>query len=77
MTHMTSWLTEHAERTRLSSFSPSLVLTQIATASLSSALTRYSVKDYYLKAGICHLCTGVSGCIHQVPLQLLDLRHEI
>lgn len=32
----------------------------VATASLSSALTKYSVKDYYLKAGMCWLATGVS-----------------
>lgn len=31
----------------------------VAQASLKSPLTRYSVKDYYLKAGLCHLCTGV------------------
>jgi len=31
----------------------------VAQASLKSPLTRYSVKDYFLKAGLCHLCTGV------------------
>lgn len=31
----------------------------VATASLSSPLTRYSVKEYYFKAGLCHLCRGV------------------
>ncbi|CAD6582144.1 MAG: vesicular-fusion protein S17 [Cyphobasidiales sp. Tagirdzhanova-0007] len=38
---------------------------QIANASLSSALTRFSVKEYYLKAGICHLCTGDVVSAHQ------------
>lgn len=33
----------------------------VASASLSSALTRYSVKDYYMKAGMCWLATGVSA----------------
>jgi len=31
---------------------------QIATQSLQSPLTKYGVKELYLKAGICHLCTG-------------------
>ena len=39
---------------------PVLSCPQIATTSLQSPLTRYSVKEYYLKAGLCHLCTGVS-----------------
>ncbi|KAK4698130.1 alpha-soluble NSF attachment protein, partial [Phenoliferia sp. Uapishka_3] len=30
----------------------------VAAASLSSPLTRYSVKEYYLKAGMCWLATG-------------------
>lgn len=30
----------------------------VAQNSLSSALTRYSVKEYLFKAGLCHLCTG-------------------
>ncbi|GAA99208.1 uncharacterized protein L969DRAFT_72967 [Mixia osmundae IAM 14324] len=31
---------------------------QVASASLQSPLTRYSSKEYFLKAGLCHLCTG-------------------
>ncbi|KAH8919659.1 TPR-like protein [Atractiella rhizophila] len=31
---------------------------QVAKASLSSNLTKYSVKEYYLKAGLCRLATG-------------------
>ncbi|KAI0163186.1 hypothetical protein LQW54_011204 [Pestalotiopsis sp. IQ-011] len=30
---------------------------KVATASVSNNLMRYSVKDYFLKAGICHLAT--------------------
>lgn len=32
---------------------------RVAKASLNSNLMRWSVKDYFLKAGICHLATGV------------------
>jgi len=31
---------------------------RVAKASLNSALTKYSVKEYYLKAGMCHLALG-------------------
>lgn len=31
---------------------------RVASASLNSALTRYSVKEYYLKSGLCWLATG-------------------
>lgn len=34
----------------------------VAKQSLSSALTKYSVKDYYLKAALCWLATGVRSC---------------
>lgn len=34
------------------------VFEQVANAALDNALTRYSIRDYYLKAGLCHLCTG-------------------
>lgn len=33
---------------------------RVASQSLGSALTRYGVKEYYLKAGLCWLATGVS-----------------
>lgn len=36
---------------------------QVAQASLGSALTKYSVKDYYLKAGMCWLAGGVSDFV--------------
>ena len=31
---------------------------KVASASVGNNLMRYSVKDYFLKAGICHLATG-------------------
>jgi len=31
---------------------------EVASASLQSPLTKYSVKEYYLKAGLCYLCKG-------------------
>jgi len=33
---------------------------QVADHSLSSALTKYSVKEYWLRAGLCALAMGVS-----------------
>jgi alpha-soluble NSF attachment protein len=33
---------------------------RVAQTSLNSNLMRWSVKEYFLKAGICHLATGVS-----------------
>mmetsp|Transcript_18538 Transcript_18538/g.54950 ORF Transcript_18538/g.54950 Transcript_18538/m.54950 type:complete len:319 (+) Transcript_18538:47-1003(+) len=34
---------------------------QVGTAALESNLLKWSVKDYWLKAGICHLATGDGG----------------
>jgi len=31
---------------------------KVAKSSISNNLMRWSVKEYLLKAGICHLCTG-------------------
>lgn len=31
---------------------------KVASASVGNNLMRYSVKDYFLKAGVCHLATG-------------------
>ncbi|KAJ3037461.1 hypothetical protein HDV00_001702 [Rhizophlyctis rosea] len=31
---------------------------QVATASADNQLTRFSLREYFLKAGLCHLCTG-------------------
>ncbi|KAI1376107.1 TPR-like protein [Hypoxylon crocopeplum] len=31
---------------------------KVASASINNNLMRYSVKDYFLKAGVCHLATG-------------------
>jgi len=33
----------------------------VGTAALESNLLKWSVKDYWLKAGICHLATGDGG----------------
>ena len=35
-------------------------LETVATASMDNQLTKWSLKEYFLKAGLCHLCTGVS-----------------
>lgn len=32
---------------------------QVATASLHNPMTKYGVKEYYLKSGLCWLATGV------------------
>jgi Soluble NSF attachment protein, SNAP len=31
----------------------------VAAASVDNQLTKWSVKEYFLKAGLCQLCTGV------------------
>jgi alpha-soluble NSF attachment protein len=36
---------------------------QVANASLNSALTKYSVKEYWLRAGLCALAMGVSDVV--------------
>ncbi|KAG2223750.1 hypothetical protein INT45_003474 [Circinella minor] len=33
-------------------------LETVATASMDNQLTKWSLKEYFLKAGLCHLCTG-------------------
>src|SRR6266478_3961558 len=38
---------------------------QVASHSLNSALTKYSVKDYWLKALLCVLASSV--CCHSIP----------
>lgn len=45
---------------------------QVATMSLESNLTRYSVKDYYLNAGMCYLAIPVSFPPSPLPQTLLD-----
>lgn len=32
---------------------------RVAKSSINNNLMKWSVKEYLLKAGICHLCTGV------------------
>ena len=43
---------------------------QVADHSLGSALTKYSVKEYWLRAGLCALAMGVS-------LAVLSFQHPI
>lgn len=33
---------------------------RVASSAVDDALLKWSLKDYFLKAGLCHLCTGVS-----------------
>lgn len=44
---------------------------QVAQMSLDSNLTRYSVKDYYLNAGMCYLAIPVSWRDSRPPGRLL------
>lgn len=37
---------------------PSELYEKVAKSSINNNLMRWSVKEYLLKAGICHLCTG-------------------
>lgn len=41
----------------------------VARSSMGSNLMKYSVKEYLLKAGICHLASGVSKC---TPMRCWD-----
>lgn len=45
---------------------------QVANHSLSSSLTKYSVKEYWLRAGLCALALGV-GIFHLESMILLKL----
>ena len=38
---------------------------RVAKSSVSNNLMKWSVKDYFLKAGICHLATNVSDPFHR------------
>lgn len=42
----------------LSNTFPSELYEKVAKSSINNNLMRWSVKEYLLKAGICHLCTG-------------------
>lgn len=41
---------------------------QVATDSMDNPLTKWSIKEYFLKSGLCSLCIGVSP--HLVLLSL-------
>lgn len=32
---------------------------KVASAAVDDALLKWSLKEYFLKAGLCHICTGV------------------
>lgn len=46
---------------------------RVATASVSNNLMKYSVKDYFLKAGICHLATGDAVATRRALDKYIDL----
>ncbi|KAI1403732.1 TPR-like protein [Hypoxylon fuscum] len=46
---------------------------KVAAASLNNNLMRYSVKDYFLKAGICHLATGDMVAVNRALEKYRDL----
>jgi alpha-soluble NSF attachment protein len=43
----------------------------VAAASVDNQLTKWSVKEYFLKAGLCHLCTMV----RKLRAQTLTYQH--
>ena len=45
---------------------------QVANGSLSSALTKYSVKEYWLRASLCALAMNVCACVLVVLALLID-----
>lgn len=47
---------------------------QVADHSLTSALTKYSVKEYWLKAGLCALAMGVRTCSLNLNCNFLILK---
>ncbi len=38
---------------------------QVASTAVDDPLLKWSMKDYLLKAGLCHLCTGVSEGVYR------------
>ncbi|KAJ9149283.1 Alpha-soluble NSF attachment protein [Pleurostoma richardsiae] len=46
---------------------------RVATASITNNLMKYSVKDYFLKAGICHLATGDMVSVQRALEKYRDL----
>lgn len=50
-----------ATRTRTRHTGATPTLAQVAMSSLESTLLKWSVKDYLLRAGCCHLATGETG----------------
>ncbi|KAI0484292.1 TPR-like protein [Xylariaceae sp. FL0804] len=46
---------------------------KVAAASINNNLMRYSVKDYFLKAGICHLATGDMVAVNRALEKYRDM----
>lgn len=42
------------------------VLLQVASASLESSLLKYSAKEYFFRAALCHLCVDVLNAQHAI-----------
>lgn len=45
----------------------------VAAASMDSQLSKWSLKEYFLKAGFCHLCKGVRSSPHVIKIDALSL----
>lgn len=41
-------------------------MSQVASASLESSLLKYSVKEYFFRAALCHLCVDVLNAQHAI-----------
>lgn len=41
---------------------------EVASASLDNQLMKWSLKEYFLKAGLCHLATGVRAVFYSLFL---------
>jgi alpha-soluble NSF attachment protein len=44
---------------------------RVATDSMDNQLTKWSIKEYFLKAGLCSLCIGVSCIIFKSDCGLI------
>lgn len=48
---------------------------RVATDSMDNQLTKWSIKEYFLKAGLCSMCIGVSMFLYLVYLYLTVYIH--
>lgn len=44
----------------------SVLIVQVASASLESSLLKYSAKEYFFRAALCHLCVDVLNAQHAI-----------